>query len=481
MLAKTFINRIFLKPVSILLIPVFLSCETADDIGIEYQLDDNVNVRLAEFILPATNVYIDSLRTDGENQIVVGKYTDAITGSIEAEGYFQYSYLDGPLPRGTYVNDTIIAGNDTTIFKVAPEDTLVYSSMSLVLSSDNWEGSVNNLDIGLYELQNEIQNNLVYLSNNQQTKGEFLGNSMPSIELVIDTSDVITDTTIVINYNEEKGLEFFNLISSISLDSTESVFTYNYTDLVITVGSTTSEFLALISTNFEDSYLTLFSTDTAQRDTIYETRFGLFGNEYFYLKRNRNGSEFDGIENTSGISLESGKTVIDPLAGITTSVNVEEVKNFFQQDSTVLISSATIIYEFDNASRRDTINGFYDFFAKKSGGINGSALRNDPYGNIILNDLAYLSPTLSPGVSTSSLNSDSTSMLLNATLFFQSYYRSFLENDSLLFNNPIDSDDQIPITDLVTISADNVNLDQTIFKKDGIKLRIYYTQVDSDE
>ncbi|MEQ9007333.1 MAG: hypothetical protein RLP12_05580, partial [Ekhidna sp.] len=97
-MARTLSFKNILKPGLIMLIPVFFGCETQGDFGIKYPLEIDANVKYVEFTLPATNIYLDSLRTDGENRILVGNYSDLLTGSVSAEGYFNFTYEKGPLP-----------------------------------------------------------------------------------------------------------------------------------------------------------------------------------------------------------------------------------------------------------------------------------------------------------------------------------------------------------------------------------------------
>ena len=92
LLAKDISFKKILKPGLIILISVFFSCDTQEDPGIQYELESNADVKLVEFVLPTSNVYIDSLRTDEENQILVGVKDDPITGSVRAESYFQLFY-----------------------------------------------------------------------------------------------------------------------------------------------------------------------------------------------------------------------------------------------------------------------------------------------------------------------------------------------------------------------------------------------------
>ncbi|MEQ9303476.1 MAG: hypothetical protein RJQ14_06125, partial [Marinoscillum sp.] len=79
---------------------------------------------------------------------------------------------------------------------------------------------------------------------------------------------------------------------------------------------------------------------------------------------------------------------------------------------------------------------------------------------------------------TGSLSSSKNKIILSSTLFYQQLYKEFTPpNDSLTHIN-ISSGASVPIDDLVLISPTDVTLQRTIFKENGIKLRLYYTEVD---
>ena len=96
------------KPGLILLIPVFLSCETSDDIGVQYDLDSGADVNFLQFPLTATNIVVDSLRTDGENRVLVGNYQDDLIGSVSAESYFSMRIRSTNLPSNRTSDDFLV-------------------------------------------------------------------------------------------------------------------------------------------------------------------------------------------------------------------------------------------------------------------------------------------------------------------------------------------------------------------------------------
>ena len=92
-----------------------------------------------------------------------------------------------------------------------------------------------------------------------------------------------------------------------------------------------------------------------------------------------------------------------------------------------------------------------------------------------MSDNGYLVGQTDPA--TSFLDGDKTEVLLNPTLFYQQLYQAYLERDSLVFESPLDGD-LVSIDDLVGISTNNVTLQRLIIENNGIKLRLYYTEVE---
>ena len=125
--------KLFIKPGLIVLIPVFLGCDAAEDFGTQFDLNTNIIVNLIEFDLPATNLYIDSLRTDGENKLIVGSYNDPLTGNVTAEGYFQFRFLRGVRPGDSLIFDSL--------------NLIVQTSSILPLDTDS------NLEIDVFEIK----------------------------------------------------------------------------------------------------------------------------------------------------------------------------------------------------------------------------------------------------------------------------------------------------------------------------------------
>ncbi|WP_370090077.1 DUF4270 family protein [Ekhidna sp.] len=453
-MAKKLSIKNMLKPGLMLLIPVFFGCETQNDLGIKYGLDTDANVKFVEFTLPATNVYIDSLRTDRENRILVGKHFDPLTGGVSAEGYFQFSYEKGPLPRGVNESsDTIKLDSIIVTFE---------TGATIPQRGDTY------IEFDLYELQDTLENGAIYLSNLQQATGSMIGSYSKSINVALDT-------LFRIKLDNIYAQEIFSQIGDIAEDDSKTISTSVFKSLGIISGSS-SESIASMNLLSDTSRMIIFSSpvDPDAKDTTYLTYFRLSGKHYTYLDRNRLGSGYDGITEKSDFALSNGQTIIDPLAGISTSFSIKELEEFFKENERILINNAITSFEFISEDNRDTLVSFMSYFRKADKGIYGPAILSNPFGNIVMSDNGYLGRESLPAVAT--LNSNKSEILFPSTLFYQQLLNVY-DAGTLTFINP-STGASIQIDDLVLLSSESTSLQRTIFKPNGIKLRLYYTEVD---
>lgn len=457
LLAKKLSLRNILKPGLMMLIPVFFGCETSQDLGIQYDLGTDANVKFEEFTLPATNIYIDSLRTDGEARVLVGNYMDPLTGNVSAEGYLRYTYESGPLPRQSDTDDETFL------------DTLKLDSIIVLLETNAIiprQGS-SFQEFSIYDLQDSLENSAIYLAGLQQTPSTLAGTFSSSI-------NTETDTLYSVKLDDGYAQAFFDNVSEIARDPDRSISTTIFKSIGFIPGAS-SESIASINLASDTTRIMMYTSPLSPdaQDTSYLTYFQFNGKHYSYLNRDRSGTEFASIDNFGDLSLASGETVIDPLAGISTAFSIASLETFFNENPNILINNATLSLEFESEANRDTLPRFMNFFRKSDGSIFGPATANNAFGNIIMSDQGYLVSQSDPA--TSFLNDDNSQILLTSTLFYQQLYGEFI--NSLVYQNPV-GDELISIDNLVTISTADVILQRTIFKNNGIKLRLYYTEVE---
>ncbi len=439
----------FFKPGSILLIPVFLGCDAANDLGTQFDLDTNIDVTLVELDLPATNVFIDSLRTDGEDRLVVGTFDDPLTGRITTETYFQYAFQRGFLPG----------------------DSLEFDSVQITLSTVNILPILgpSNLDIDIYELEDTLINGVVYLATKQEMKARKVGNLTTSIKS--------TDEEIAFKLDDSYGREIFDILNN----KPDTVGTANlfFKGLALSSG-VTNESLVSFDARADTSKLRVYMTG----DTTQFAEFSIQTSLHTYVVRDRSSSPFSGIVEKEDFDLVGdGRTVLDPLAGITTSFNIEALKTFFDDNPNVLINTTILDFAAEDLVARDTLQGFHIFFRKPNGGIFGPGIVLNPFSNVVMTDQGYLSRNSIPAPIAFNPNTDQ--YIVTPTLFFQSLYNNFQnwkdENDGmapedLFYVDPVQRD-TVKISDMILINPNEMTLQQAIFQDSGIKLRVFYTDV----
>lgn len=447
------------KPGLIFLIPVFLSCETAEDLGIEYQLGDGVGVRFEEFILPTTNIIIDSLRTDSENRILTGRWEDPITGHVRAEGYASFVYAGNNLPGDSLREEYLL---DSAFLYLQPR---FFTANSI------------NDSIIVRQVQNRVED-VVYLSSTEPSKTRHVASGFFSGSI---TDSTVFSLSLKQSFSEqllssmeglsENDLPDNDLLPSIAISGPESLlFSFQLTE------DTIAAYLYLRDIGGANTIKEIIGNDTIFNDTTYLAKFSLLGNHYTFLDRDRSATEFANIGPNQSFSLSEGKTYVDPLSGVSTIIDLSPLEAFFMSNPNILISSASLDIEFENEGRRDTLENFNLFFRKENGGINSyTSIRNqnfvfvyNAFENIVLTDNSYFGSE--NALATSFLSSDKDRLILVSTLFHQRLSQGFQENDFLsVFDEPVN--------ELVSFSVNDVTLARTIIKKDGIKLRVFFTEV----
>ncbi|MEQ8906373.1 hypothetical protein [Ekhidna sp.] len=457
-MARTLSFKNILKPGLIMLIPVFFGCETQGDFGIKYPLEIDANVKYVEFTLPATNIYLDSLRTDGENRILVGNYSDLLTGSVSAEGYFNFTYEKGPLPSAK--------SSDSS---PNPPDTLQIDSVVLILETGAIIPQRGNSfqEFAVHELQDSLQNEAVYLSNLKQTVGVQIGAYSKSI-------NVAHDTLYRLKLSDAFKLNLFQKISEVSKDTDQSITSAVFKSIGLVPG-TSSESIASFNLASDTSRLIVYTSPSnpSSKDTTYLTYFRISGKNYTYLDRNRSGSSFAGIEENEDFDLPNNQTLIDPLSGISTAFSLHQLEDFFRDNRRILINNTFVSFEFEAENNRDTLVSFMNFFRKKDKSIFGAATVRNSFDNLVMSDNAYFTFQSDPARGV--LNYSKEEISISSTLFYQQLHRQ--SQDSLSYLVPTTGVVK-PINELVLISIGDVTLQRTIFKENGIKLGIYYTEVD---
>ncbi|MEM9339732.1 MAG: DUF4270 family protein, partial [Bacteroidota bacterium] len=420
-----------------ILISVFFGCDSAEDLGTEFNLDTNVNVNVIDFSLSATNILVDSLRTDGENEILAGRFTDPLTGTVEAEGYIQYTFSGGP-------EETL------------PDDTLTFDSLVLEMEVLELVGDLGSpIDLEVYELSDTLEP-VIYLATSSEVLGSspvatFSGLAQNMFDLdgnPLINGDGNTRRSISIGFPNPYAQELYDQMKEVIDANNPPLTTALFKDLAI-VPSLSASNLSNLSTNGEFSKLTFFMDDPDD-DSVYTADFPLSGTEYSNVSRDRSTSAFSGVVEKQDFDLADGRTVLDPLAGVTTVFSLESVTDFFGEAGQILINSAAFEFGFQDNLPRDTVDVFNLYFRTSSGGFFAPASQISTFalGNIVLTDEGYIAPN--PFAFIEARPSGS-SYSINPTQFIQLLYNNYQELGRVAFINQL-AGDTVDIEELVVVS-----------------------------
>ena len=131
-----------------LLILITSSCEQDESI-IKVNVEGVTNTSYIEFNLPTSEIFIDSLRTDDSDFILVGDYEDPLLGTLAAEAYFELQY-----DSGAVIADTLLL--DSVVFMLKIEDQLM-----------NDASAIFNMDF--HALRDSLFSQAVYLATKELT------------------------------------------------------------------------------------------------------------------------------------------------------------------------------------------------------------------------------------------------------------------------------------------------------------------------
>ena len=152
--------------------------------------------------------------------------------------------------------------------------------------------------------------------------------------------------------------------------------------------------------------------------------------------------------------LDNGKVYLQAATGIYPKIDLAPLKKFLADQSEIIINRCDIeIPNTFDISENDFINPVENsrfFFIKDGGNISNSTAR------VVLSNNGYLSNSSVPAYAIP--NEDESSYETEITLFTQ------------LINS-----DAIDVEKLLMVPSDITSLNQSIFEKSGVKLKVYYT------
>ena len=423
------------------LILVLISSCDQDEKTINVNLKGVTNTSYAEFAIPTSEIFIDSLRTDDSDYILVGDYEDPLLGLLSAEAYFEIQYDSGAI-----IADTLSL--DSVVFKLKIQDQLMENNSAFF-----------NMDLLL--LRDSLFSEAVYLAAKKLMVDKAIQNVAKT---VLKSDSLLTFSGMDLGYylyGKLKGLE----------QSDQYGFRSEFAFLPA------AENEALMSFNLasEDTKILIYSKDP--NDSLFVTQLRFNGIHFTQLERDKSNTDLAGVSNLDSLQLADEYSIINPLQGLFTMLDFSEVMLFLNQLDNFILNSVELEVGLTAASIDPILDvNFYTFNAH--GGIDGNVFAslnlvtqgnldyvstfNQAANDFILSEESFIAGAgaLSPLVSKiSELNYNP---VITLALEDQYIRKAFYGED--------------PFEKLVMISDDRLTLNQSLVKKGSVTVKIYYTQ-----
>jgi hypothetical protein len=404
---------------------LLVACESEDN-SFDFNLDKGTSVERLEIALPSRSIFIDSLRTDNENNLIVGNYDHPELGDLSASSYSSLTFIEGRLPN----------------------DTLTFDSLKINLYVDSYKSSDDSgeLQILVSQYEGEIQSSIVYL------KGESLSLTR-SYDTLMHTLSGDNIQKISINA-PILGQRLFREMNS---DNPEVSSGYT-TKIALSpvVGNQT----AISFDKRVDS--TEFVLYTSYDTLVFETKLVFGTNSFSNVDIDRSASQLNSIADRSLFDSPSGQQAISPLFGVFTYLDLEEVIAFITSSDRILINNAVISTA--TPTRRSFVSEeLRYYFYDETYGFRGEGILTRPLGTIIISNDWYTTRT--PEIQLGSFNSDSSEYNADVTFFVESLYNIYQQDSTLITEG------------LVLTPNRFLSLRESSLSPNANKLVIYYTKI----
>lgn len=424
-----------------------LSCEDPSEVGLSLNADGTgIGVFVKELVLPVDNIYIDSLRTDGDRRLLVGRYDDPIFGNSVSQAVTQlrpasFVYTDLDADRALiddYVLDSVIlqlklnyyhsdnVGQSQTIKVVQIEDTL-FTGVSYYAHFP------------------------VPVEDNSTVYGESTLTVNPSIS---------GDSLIKINLPlfGEKTIDFMRQDAAGSLSSDSIINLVK--GIALIPGEGNSAILGFDPDHDTTSLSVYYHIQHIEQDTLVKDSLSIVYNfatakHFNSISTDRGSSLLSNPEKSlERFDIDDENAYLQSGTGVFPRIDLSTFRQFLADQGNVIINRTDIEIPVSTTSiNSEYISGVEDvrfFFIE-----DGSNIRNTASTRILTN-LSYLS---SSAVTLSAVPKE------GETTF---------EAETTLFTQLINTD-AVDVTKLLLVPTDFTGFNQSKFDKSGIKMTIYYT------
>ncbi|MEP2277149.1 MAG: DUF4270 family protein [Reichenbachiella sp.] len=458
------------------------SCEDSHDIGLGLDPDGiRVNVLYTELPIEVTNVRIDSIRTNGASNMLIGKHSDDIFGSTSATLFAQLN-LSNNLEATTDNTDTIQLEDE---FDIETDSIIittyeyVHDTTFLELDIDfvHTENVSSPHSYNIHQLIDTIYSEAYYLANFNTPY--FTDSIEAELNFTLD-KDLVEllekDSTYLLRFelNENWGNDFIEIGKSTSPSGN---IRFNYKGIAIVGDENNKALIGLkpATTNLSVDYHIIENVETllnriqiSNETRIYKDSLELniafnFNNAYYSsISVDRSGSL---MSNEAGdynsFTVGDGNIYLQPATGIFPKLNLDTLNKFFAAHPNIQINRME--FSIETKENSEYISNVDNLRFMYVNGSDGSKINNDGIlTNIlsetaILTDAGYLSGTSTPLIS----ELDETSLIYGGV---PTFFAQLVEIGT------------IEVDHLILFPQDVTTPDYSVFdEENGFRVKLYYT------
>ena len=423
---------------TLILSAIFISCKKTDTtIGSKLQDDEGVfsHYTLTNFNISAgTIIKNDSIiGASNLNLAYVGKSTDAVSGTIEAEIYAQVG-LGGDEPS---FGDNPVC--DSIKIRLSLSAT---TTTSRVIEGN---GTASNT-VSVHLLEEYIADDSL-AKNSKQYNTDVLGST-------VYTASTIEDGYITITLANSLGDDLMALADGVTADN----FLYTFDGIAI-VGADDDEAVVAYNLNSSDTYIVMYYHNDDNTNKEYSFDLSTDLDHHTYVSTDYSGSNFSSISSTlTDNSSTSNQTLIQNGSGASTLITIEDFISQIDTTKDIVVNRAILYLPIVPTTYEEQ---FYEEVSYVR------IFETDAQGENLGDSIEIVYPDLSNISDNTSYiffyNEDENAYELDLTYYFQEY---------LLGNRSLHS---LLISPNISNSIFGVN--RSVIDADNIGLKLYYSDL----
>lgn len=454
-----------------------------EDLGIELPPDvQRTEVRVEEFVLPVTNVYLDSLRTDKLTFINTGTYSDPIIGTVECTGYAEFKYSSGFVPaENTWIRRS---GKSDSLTNLQFESLILNLEVEEILSS---QFSVNQ-NLTFWELQDSIFSEGIYLRNRTIPKGNEIGQGVISIAnlnpIDFDKDTIVYSFSLSEAYGSylieeliDKKISARPLGIAITSVGSNSLISFDLTN-------DTTELILTMRGQLYDTLNGSFLRDTLVNSTLRFTS----SNHFTGINRDRSASPFVGIQDKESRDIDPNYVYFSPMAGIYPKIELDQFVEFSEIEPILIVNRAILSIILDDdlefGMPIDQIMYYLTQDDENKIKVNWPGILKfpDKFSVLMQSDASFNRQQQLPEFHFYDTLVKSEPVVVGysgqPTLFWQYFHDNIRDDfDGIKLENRYISQQWIyGFSDLLIKNAEKLPTNRHRIKKDQVKLKIYYTR-----